>query len=192
MTLAAGTVTTVIFPDRSLPESVPLGTREDITWSFAYTDDERRALVEEIKTELAGDQHRECSIYSWDRPCRSMMEYTYDEVTGGNVWMNVGENEFPLQGLTAVAEYGHGALAFHVEHDGGSRFYVSSHRDPFPAPPIIRYDTGGDSLFPRRAVLPLDAVHAAIEEYILTGQRPANVDWIEIKRSDLPQLDPRW
>ena len=192
MTLAISTVTTVIFLGRRLPESVPLGTREDIAWSFAYTDDQRRALFEEIKTELGGDQRRECGIYSWDRPCRSMMEYTHDELTGGNVWMNVGANEFPPQGLTAVAEYRHGALTFHVEHNGGSRFYVSSNRDPFPSPPVIRYDTSGDSLFPRRAVLPLGQVHTAIEEYILTGQRPASVDWMEIKRSDLPQLDPRW
>jgi len=121
-----------------------------------------------------------------------MMEYTHDELTGGNVWMNVGENEFPPQGLTAVVEYGHGALGRYVEQDGGSRFYVSSNRDPFPSPPVIRYDTGGDSLFPRRSVLSLDQIHAAIEEYILTGQRPASVDWEEVKRSDLPQLDPRW
>jgi len=142
MTLITGTVTTVIFRNCPLPESVPLGTREDITWSFAYTDDERRALVDEIKAELTGQQRRECDIYSWDRPCRSLLEYTHDELTGGNVWMNVGTNEFPPQGLTAVAEYGHGALAFHFEHDSGSRFYVSSNRDPFPSPPVIRYDTG--------------------------------------------------
>jgi hypothetical protein len=185
-------VTTVIFPGRPLPESVPPGTREDVAWSFAYTDDERRALINEIKAEFA-DQHRsECNIYAWDRPCRSMMEYTYDELTGGNVWTNVGTSEFPPRGLTAVAEYGHGALVFYVEHDGGFRFYVSSNRDPFPSPPIIRYDTGEDSLFPRRSVVPLDQVHAAVEEYILTGQRPAAVDWAEIGRSDLPQLDPRW
>ena len=49
MTLDTGTVTTVIFPDRALPESIPLGTREDIAWSFAYTDDERRALIDQIR-----------------------------------------------------------------------------------------------------------------------------------------------
>ncbi len=42
MTPAAGIVTTVIFLGRPLPESVPLGAREDVAWSFAYTDHERR------------------------------------------------------------------------------------------------------------------------------------------------------
>ena len=38
----------------------------------------------------------------------------------------------------------------------------------------------------------VDQFHAAIEEYILTGQRPANLGWTEIQQSDLPRLDPRW
>jgi hypothetical protein len=192
MTPATGTVTTVIFAGRPLPESVSLGTREDAAWSFAYTDEQRRILIEEIKTELAGHERQECAVYSWDRPCQSMMEYTRDDLTGGNVWMNVGVAEFPPQGLTAVAEHGHGALVFHVERDGGSRLYFSDNHDPFPSPPVIRYDTGGGSLFPRRSVFSLGRVHTAVEEYVLTGRRPVSVGWTEIRRSDLPRLDPRW
>jgi Immunity protein Imm1 len=186
------TTTTLVFPGWPLPESVSLGTREDSAWPKACTDDERRALIQEIKTELDGRQRAECRIYSWDRPCRSMMVYAHDDVTGGEGWINLAEDEFPPQGMWAVAEFGHGALSFHDEHDEHSRLYVSANDEPFPMPPIIRYDTSGDDLFPRVAVLSIDRFHAAIEEYILTGQQPASVDWLEIKRSDLPQLDPRW
>ena len=91
MTPAIGTVTTVIFVGRPFPERVPLGTREDVAWAFAYTDEQRRILIEEIKTVLAGHERQECAIYSWDRPCRSMMEYIRDDLTGGNTAIEGGE-----------------------------------------------------------------------------------------------------
>ena len=185
----AGTmVTTVVFPDRPLPESVPLGTREDVAWPKAYTDEQRRDLIREIQSELDGQQRRGCRIYSWDRPCRSMMVYQHDEFTGGDAWISLGEQEFPPQGMWAFAEFGHGALSFY-DH---SRLYVSSNDEPFSDPPIMRYDTSDDSLFPRISVLPLEQFHAAIEQYILTGQRPTIVGWTQIQQGDLPRLDPRW
>lgn len=175
-------------PRRPLPASVPLGTREDSTWPKAYTEDERRSLIQQVEAELDGQQRTECRIYPWARPARSMMVYARDDVTGGEGWINLAEDEFPPQGMWAVAEFAHGALSFH----DGSRLYVSSNDEPFALPPIMRYDTSGDDLFPRVSVLPIDRFHAAIEEYILTGQRPAAVDWTEINRGDLPRLDPRW
>jgi hypothetical protein len=192
MTTATTLVTTVVFPRRPLPHSVPLGTREDSAWPKAYTDDERRGLIQHVKAELDGRQRAECRMYSWDRPCRSMMVYAHDDLTGGQGWINLAEDEFPPQSMWAVAEFGHGALSFSDQHEGQSRLYVSSNDEPFPLPPIMRYDTSGDDLFPRVSVLPIDQFHTAIEEYILAGQRPTSVDWTQIKRSDLPQLDPRW
>jgi immunity protein Imm1 of predicted polymorphic toxin system len=192
MTKATTTVTTVVFPDRPLPESVPLGTSEDVAWPKAYNDEERRDLVREIRSELDGHQRRVCRIYSWDRPCRSMMVYEHDDLTGGYAWISLGEQEFPPQGMWAVAEFGHGALSFYDQEGGRFRLYVSSNDVPFSSPPIMRHDTSDDSLFPRVSVLPLGQFHATIEQYILSGQRPGNVGWIEVEQGDLPRLDPRW
>lgn len=58
--------------------------------------------------------------------------------------------------------------------------------------PILRYDLSGNALFTRVSVLPLARVHALVEEYIFTGERPTSIEWQQIEWQQMPRLDPRW
>jgi hypothetical protein len=196
MTTATTSVTTVIFTHRQPPDSVPVGTTRDIAWPKAYNDDERRSLLREIQAELDGQKRRECAIYTWDRPCRSNGHFERDEDSGFGLWIYDDDpkfpQQFPPQGMWAVAEFGYGALSFWEKRNGKPVLYVSSNDEPFQEPPILRYDTDSMSLFPRVSVVPLELLHVTVEEYIFAGQRPTKVNWMEIERQDLPELDPRW
>ena len=196
MTVTKAMVTTVIFPDRQMPAGVPYRRRGDVIWPKAYSDQERRILIEEIRAELDGRRRGECSVYAWDRPCRSTMVCGPLQVRGvpdTAAWFNSAEDEFPPQGMAAVAEFGYGALSFWDITESGKRiFWLSENDEPFNSPPLIRYDLCGCDLFTCTSVLPLDLFHAVIEEFIMTGLRPTCIDCREIRREDLPQLDPRW
>ncbi|MPZ85369.1 MAG: hypothetical protein GEV28_35275 [Actinophytocola sp.] len=178
MTLATGTVTTVIFPEKKGPatEDVPVGTPMDQYWSIAHTDDERHTLMAEIRQRLSGDGRTHALVYSWDRPCRSGAHFERDEATGFGMWLQDDDDEFPREHLTAAVDHGYGALVFH----NGRAQCVSLNPRPIAPEVVIPFDFGVTHEFPAASVLPLDRVFAVIEEYILTGQRPSGVEWTRV------------
>lgn len=177
-------VTTVVFGDRRPPPDCPVGTRQDSVWSFAHSDAERVELAAEIRAVVDGRSRKECHVYAWDRRCSSGTVLVHDEALGGPVWTNVEDDAYPVGVLYVVAEGGYGALGLHLSTGQADEWdvahLVSRRRGPLERMPVIRYNLCGITVFHPSSVLPLEQVHAAVEEYMATGARPEAVDWAEV------------
>jgi Immunity protein Imm1 len=103
-------------------------------------------------------------------------------------WVNgqrslaVGEPHDPGEGstllLVTVSTEG-GAAYYRDIPDGVVHGWVTRNAHPFPDPPVLAFSAQGGTAFPSDAVIGLDELRAAIEEFLITGSRPRCVAWQE-------------
>jgi Immunity protein Imm1 len=62
------------------------------------------------------------------------------------------------------------------------RAWITDNPQPSPDAPALLYDDQAPADFPADAVISVDQIRAAVEEYLKTGERPTCVPWREPDR----------
>jgi Immunity protein Imm1 len=180
MTLATGHVVTALVDEGGPYGEVPLGTREDSAWTYAYDAAGRARLVEAVfgldlrHPNLPAKRQ----IYAWDRPCRS--DFVFSEQYGFRSWHSEGESQYPNQCLRLVIEPGHrfGALHYYgPTATGDDGIWVTRTPNPATTDEPFYFDSEGDVEFPADSLLPLTELRPIVAEHVETGVRPECVDW---------------
>lgn len=180
MTLVTSHVVTALVDEGGPYGEVPLGTREDSSWTYAYDATARFRLVSAMFGPDLRHPHlpTKRQIYAWDRPCRSSFVLT--ERHGFRSWRAEGEDEFPNQCLRLVLEPGHQFGAVHYygpTATGEDGIWVTRSANPVATTDTLYYDSDSDTEFPADALLNLDELRPIVAEHVETGLRPECVDW---------------
>lgn len=61
--------------------------------------------------------------------------------------------------------------------------WISHTTEPPPDAPELVFDDQAPAAFPGDAVIPVDQIRAAVQEYLDTGQRPTRLPWRESDRA---------
>jgi hypothetical protein len=61
--------------------------------------------------------------------------------------------------------------------------WISHNTQPSPDSPELVFDDQAPASFPPSAVIPMDEIRAAVQEYLDTGQRPTHLSWRESDRA---------
>ena len=175
-----GHVVTAVFTEITHQGEVPLGTRKDSLWTYAYTPEDRARLADAVLSSNLRHPHLPAKrqIYVWDRPCRSST--VLSEQYGFVAWHSEGEDEFPDHRLRIVIEPSRkfGALHYYGPTTTGDiGIWVTRTPHPVPTEEPLYYDSDSDTKFPTDALMPIPELRPAIAEHLDIGVRPDRVDW---------------
>ncbi|HEV2782124.1 MAG TPA: Imm1 family immunity protein [Actinophytocola sp.] len=143
------------------------------------------AMVERAATMLGGDTYRRevFAAHEFDRLVDAAL------VDGGGVaqrvvWAQAIPDPYPRGWvpetvLVVTVRESWGALYY---RGNDHRAWITENPQPSPDAPVLIFDDQAPADFPADAVLPVDQIRAAVEEYVHTGERPTCVRWREPDR----------